>query len=381
VKVDPRTLARPFDGTQLVARHAPGTATGHQKRQAARINQLGQALRDWADRFSLPHRHIDRAAYYTVVSTPLELPLEQLTALAETIFWIYVLDDFLDQRSATPETLLQLDRDLCPITAALSLDLYVRSGRAGRRPHPAMTSSLLEELYSVVTSSRLRGCDGDRERVALREGIREALSSLLAHLEGCWRDLSTRAEIHRFRHCLVRRQIARCMASMRREFEWNVRLAGRQDLPSFNTYLMTGSVSIGMHAVAAVVASYERDAARAWQRSWAGIDTAGRIIRLANDLATYPRELAEGKMSAISLIPDQPGRSGIGEAADVVRQSLHELTKFFGYVCPPPTEWTVLPFYLHHIVGFALAAYRQEEETASAALTGERGRDDEEGGD
>jgi hypothetical protein len=171
------------------------------------------------------------------------------------------------------------------------------------------------------------------------------------------------------------------MASMRREFEWNVRLAGRQELPTFDTYLMTGSVSIGMHAVAAVVASYERDAARAWQRSWVGIDTAGRIVRLANDLATYPRELAEGKMNALSLILDQPDRAGIGEAADMVRQNLHELIGFFGYVSSPLTKWTVLSFYLHHIVAFALAAYRKEEETAPAALTEEHRQEDEERAD
>ena len=89
------TASRPFDGSQLIARHAPGTGTRHQKHQAVRLSRVGQDLRTWADRFSLPRRHIDRAAYYTVVSTSLELPFERVTALAETIFWIYVFDDFL----------------------------------------------------------------------------------------------------------------------------------------------------------------------------------------------------------------------------------------------------------------------------------------------
>lgn len=344
--------------------------------RGARLSRVGQDLRTWADRFSLPRQHIDRAAYYTVVSTPLELPFGRVTALAETIFWIYVFDDFLDRRSATEESLPQVDQDLRLITAALSPGLYISPIRTRRRPHLPATLNLLDELQALIASAGLAGRQPERrlrepltdgESEASTAGIRDALASLLAHLENCWRDLSTRPEARQFRGCLVRRQIARCMASMRREFEWNVRLAGQLELPSLDMYMMTGSVSIGMHAVAAVAASYERDAERAWRKNWAAIDTAGRIIRLANDLATYPRELAEGKLTSLTLVLDQPGHIEMDEAADVIRQSLHQLTGFFAYVGRSPSEWEVLPFYLRHVVAFAVAAYREEEEGASAA--------------
>ena len=379
--------SHPFDGSQMVARHAPGTGTRHQQDQAARLIRVAEELRSWAERFWLPQRHIDRAAYYTVVSTPLELPFEQVKALAETIFWIYVFDDFLDQRSATLQSRPQVEHDLCRITTALAPEVWgVSPGRARRRPHPPATSSLVDELASVVASAghhgrplELQSRDqfADIEHEALTAGIRDALGSLLALLDDCWQDLSSRAETRVFRHRLVRRQIARCMASMRREFEWNVRLADQRELPSFDMYMMTGSVSIGMHAVAAVVASYERDAERSWRTGWVAIDTAGRIIRLANDLATYPRDLAEGKLSSLTLMIEQPGRPDADAAANVIRQSLHQLTDFFGYLCRPPVESGVLAVYLRHIVAFAVAAYRREEEATPAAQIGERKREDD----
>jgi hypothetical protein len=378
----------PFDGSQLVARHAPGTGTRHQQDQAARLARVRDDLRSWAERFWLPQRHIDRAAYFTVVSTPLELPFEQVKALAETIFWIYVFDDYLDQRSANRQVLPQVEHDLCRVITALAPDSCggFSPGRARQHPHPPATSSLVDELALVVASAgvhrrplELQSRDqfAAAEHEALTAGIRDALGSLLALLDGCWRDLSSRVERGDFRRRLVSRQIARCMASMRREFEWNIRLAGQQELPSFNMYMMTGSVSIGMHAVAAVVASYERDAESAWRTGWAAIDTAGRIIRLANDLATYPRELAEGKLSSLTLIMAQPGRPDADAAANVIRQSLHQLTEFFGYLCRSPVESGILPFYVRHIVAFAVAAYRREEEATPAAQIGEPKREDE----
>jgi hypothetical protein len=371
----------------------------HQKGQAARLGQVGQELRDWADRFSLPHQHVDRAAYYTVVSTSPQLPVEQVTALAETIFWIYVFDDFLDQRSATKDSQLQVDHDLCRIVSVLAPELSITPGNTVRK-HPPATASLLEELAGMVASTgrgdRLPACqrpDQSGLHDVLTVGVSDALQSLLAHLDYCWRDLSTQASTYRFRRRLVRRQIARCMASMRREFAWNVQLIHQRELPSLASYLMTGSVSIGMHAVAAVVTSYERDAERAWRKGWAAIDTAGRIIRLANDLATYPRELLEGKVSSITLILDRHGHSlpgggklhpqsypALDEAAADIRQSLQQLTDFFGYVCPAPAEPGVLTFYLQHIVAFALAAYRQEEAAAPTTPSGEPEQENDDSG-
>lgn len=372
-----------FNWSRVVAAHSPGSETRQQRRQSARLRWLQRDLTRWARRYSLPVEHAQRAAYFTVVATAVTSPVDQVTAVARTIFWIYVLDDFLDRREATVKGLGAIDRDLGAILTPLRRGLELP-----RRPR---TVNLLGELLAATSTSSpsRRPASAVRPTGRIDQGeedlsfhLEEALAGLLMWLDRSWGVLSRRSEALDYRRTLVCRQVARCMASMRREFTWNVQLAshaasGAPGEPSLGVYLTTGSVSIGMLAVAAVVTSFELEPRRAWGRGWAAIDTAGRIVRLANDLATYRRERAEGKLSSLTLMLGELGSPPAGadpvsddeleRAAGVLRESLRQLIAFFGFTSNQLAEFPILRLYLRHVVAFALAVYAGEEKSASAS--------------
>ena len=222
-------VAAAFDWSRVVAAHSPGNETRQQRRQSARLRRLRRDLTRWARRYSLPVEHAQRAAYFTVVATAVSLPVDQVTAVARTIFWIYVLDDFLDRREATVRALGAIDRDLGAILTPLRRGLELP-----RRPR---TANLLGELLAATSTSSpsrrpasaLRPTgridQGDQGEEDLSFHLEEALAGLLIRLDRSWGVLSRRSEALDYRRMLVCRQVARCMASMRREFTWNVQLA------------------------------------------------------------------------------------------------------------------------------------------------------------
>jgi hypothetical protein len=327
--------------------------------------------------------HVNQAAYFSIVSTRPEQRSEQVTALAETILWIYVLDDFLDQRQpVTPPR--QIELELGELLAPLHPHLGAR--RAGGRSHrtsgePNLLDSL---LASTRSAARLpvdyRVADRITSEVEVLLGLQEALYSLLDRLLVVWTELTGRSRMaveNQYRLRLVCRQLARTMASMRREQEWNIDLASAGDLsglriPTAYSYLQNGAISIGMYAVAAVAASFDRQDRRppplwSWQESLAAIDTAGRIVRLANDLDTYRRETGEGKLTSVSLMLHALGYPLLGldpetsaeveEARRVLGESLQRMTGCFAERLRSLPPESCLAFYLEHVVAFALAAY------------------------
>ena len=100
-------------------------------------------------------------------------------------------------------------------------------------------------------------------------------------------------------------------------------------------------------------------------------------MRLANDLATYRRERAEGKLTSLTLMLGELGSPPAGadpvsdgeleRAAGVLRESLRQLIAFFGFTSNQLAEFPILRFYLRHVVAFALAVYAGEEKSASAS--------------
>jgi hypothetical protein len=359
----------------LVREQRPGKTTRRQRRQAARLLEVRAVLAGWAARHSLPVDHVDQAAYFTIVSTRPDQRIDRVTALAETIFWIYVFDDFLDQRVESPR---QIDLELGELLAPLRPYLGMRrlpDRPYLRRPPATSQANLLDELLArtmgAVQSPAGRSDSGSGEL-----GLREALYSLLGQLEAVWRGLTGRSQEaaeNQYRRRLVCRQLARTIASMRREYAWNRELGSAADpdrrLPARSAYLQNGAISIGMYAVAAVAASYEHERAlgHRWQEGLAAIDAAGRIVRLANDLDTYHRETGEGKLSSVTLMLQALGSPILGldpetsveveRAKQVVGASLSQLIDYFEMTVRRLEEGAWLAFYLEHVVAFALVAY------------------------
>jgi hypothetical protein len=370
----------------LISDQRPGEATARQRRQAARLLELQGALAAWAVRHSLPLDHVDQAAYFTIVSTRPEQPIDQVEALAQTIFWIYVLDDFLDQHRPVSSS-RQIDLELGGLLVPLQLYLGAlrRAGGLRWRRSPSHSDqNLLRELLDTTSSAGRMPLDsllaaGSTGDIAVLLGLQEGLYSLLNQLGEVWTELSgrgTMAAENQYRRMLVCRQLARTIASMRRECWWNLELAsghnsGRR-LPAAYSYLRNGAISIGMYAVAAVAATLDRQRRRppplwSWQEALAGIDTAGRIIRLANDLDTYGRETGEGKLSSVTLALDTLGHPILGldpesseqvaEARQVLGATLRQLTDYLPLALESLPAESCLVFYLEHVVAFALAAY------------------------
>lgn len=373
-----------FAAAALVAEQRPGQETSYQQRQSARLLGLRRRLEQWANQHSLPLAHVEQAAYFTVVSTRPDESHLQAVALAETIFWIYAFDDYLDQHPVT-SSLVEIDRELSRVLAPLRGQVE-ELGTGTRRHWRSPAASLLGELMPATSWARARSSQAPDspggDRVVLVSGLGEALYSLLSSLDELWAQAPERRPAGvRYRRRLVASQLARCVASMRREYGWNLQLTGYRSqqtqlvaglddwLPALSLYLLNGAVSIGMYAVAAVVASFESSAGRAWHDGLASIDAAGRIIRLANDLATYPRELTEGKLSLVTLLlgerGDLPGSYShdgdlLGEAAAVIRESIEQWTDFFVYTSSRLPAGSALRFYLEHVVASALVAYGHE---------------------
>jgi hypothetical protein len=406
------SVPQALDWRRLVAEQRPGDdgdATEHQRAQFARLTRTQQELQRWATRYVLPHEHLHQAAYFAIVSTPDTSPEAMVVALAQAIFWIYVFDDFLDQRlmSATPadssdaasraSLLAAADDDIHLIVAPLTGCLWPRPEierqreRMDRRHARTGEATLLDELRQATNIRRVLPVTRDGSDIPsaldrqhdLAVGLRDAFQTLLTLLGHLWRGFSTRQQALTYRQALVCRQFVRCMASMRREFRWNFQLAASltssaatgvasatdrsEGLPSMETYQMTGAVSIGMYAVAAVVASFEEHPQAAWQHCLAAIDCGGRIVRLANDISTYGREAEEGKLTAVTLALRQlgypirgldPVRSTEVHAAQrVVSQQLHHEIQFFGTLNESIAAYPLLAFYLRYVCAFALAFY------------------------
>jgi hypothetical protein len=156
---------------------------------------------------------------------------------------------------------------------------------------------------------------------------------------------------------------------MSTEARWNREWALCPDgteLPAFDTYLRNGAVSIGMPAVVAVAASFERAPDDAWRRGNAAITAGGCVIRLTNDLHTYFADVEEGKVSAIAIrlrelgfLPrglDPDTSAEVGQAQSSIGADMARAVEAFARRQEHLTEGS-LAYCARHAVAFALAVY------------------------
>ncbi len=348
----------PFDWPAIVEACRPGGKTESQQRQALRFQRVRADLARWAEQRGLSGEHIEESAFYaTVCAAPgapdrgAEEPAHGRTlGLALIVFWIYLLDDFLDRRDV----------------AALA--------RAARGS--AVPADLVRDLRTALAPLRIhhvgngghRG-EGEGEGEALR--VAGALRDVLDLLDAEWARLPGNGGrgANRFRRQLVTRQLELCAAAMLREVAWNIAFArdsGGRGLPAYADYLRNGTVSIGMPAVAATAASFEPRPRGAWKLAYLAVAAGGAVVRLTNDLHTYFADVAEGKVTAVTLRLHALGFAPAGHDPDSspevrVAQTFlsRDLAAAVGAFASGQVELPDGPLALcvRHAVAFALAVY------------------------
>src|SRR5262249_236950 len=149
-----------------------------QRQQAARFARIRQDVQQWADTLGISHEHLEESSFYATVCTALSAPHEQALSLALTVYWIYLLDDYLDRRdfamlaaekprSARSALERGLDAVLAPLVAFLTAPRFGADEQSAGEM-PGATDEATDETAR------------DRDR------LREALCSALGVLELAW---------------------------------------------------------------------------------------------------------------------------------------------------------------------------------------------------
>jgi hypothetical protein len=166
--------------------------------------------------------------------------------------------------------------------------------------------------------------------------------------------------------------VARTLEAMLREHEWRARYRATgdvADLPSYETYLSYGLYSIGgpPHFSTTLIALDDASVLNRLQALKELEHTASICLRLANDLASYAKEIAEGKINALVIQQQQRVATGIlpepalSAAYDLVHQDLqlslqrcdqlqHQATTGTGHPERAIADIArfVTDFYIHH---------------------------------
>lgn len=341
-----------FDWTAIVQRDRPGSATERQRAQAARMAVIQTRLREWLAEQHLAPIHLEESAFYATVALSESASPAQELSLGELIAWIYAIDDFVDTparwQGARNDPSLALDGALTLILQPLRLLRRMRHPR--HAPH---------------ARRRFRPMQGIPEVVALRDSLRAALATMRA----AWRPLAGSRGVASFRDYLIARELTACVTMMRQEFRWNRALAASPDgagLPDVATYLRTGAISIGMYAVAALAACFERAPRQAWRLGAPAIESGGRVIRLTNDIHTYEADALEEKATIVTLMLRDLGAPLTGldptssasvhlaqeQACSHLKVALVDFARASGDLPEGP-----LAYAIGHAVAFALAVY------------------------
>jgi hypothetical protein len=287
----PASAPPSFDWRVIVERQRPGAKSESQQRQAQRFQQVRADLLRWVQDRGIAPEHVEESAFYATVCTTAATRQERVLGLALIVLWIYLLDDFMDRRDAA---MLAESAAEGALPAAFVRDLEAALAPLGKAARIATASVPLAPDPTVC---------GEPSADALR--VAGALRDVLAALGTEWAHPACRRQ-RGFRRALVVRQLALCAAAMLREVAWNVALARHpasdaSTLPEFGVYLRNGVVSIGMPAVAATAASFEARPRTAWKRASLAIAAGGAVVRLTNDLHTYFADVAEGKLTSVTL--------------------------------------------------------------------------------
>ena len=217
--------------------------------------RAAQTLYRWAARYPLIRRvRVWPLALSVAAAAPFS-DVDALISTARLSLWVFTLDDLFDEERVPRDNLMR---------------------RA--------------ERYQAIAAGQATSTARDSLAIALRE-VRDDLARypLFEALGDEWA-----------------RALGGTIEGMTREYEWRLRY--RHDraagLPSYEEYLDAGLYSIGgpPHIWAALISTNDPSTVDYLPHLRRMERVASTCIRLANDLQSYEKELAEGKINALVLL-------------------------------------------------------------------------------
>jgi hypothetical protein len=227
-------------------------------------DHAAKSLADWLERYPIV-RSIRAwpVALSVAAAAPSSSP-QALTAVARLGLWIFALDDIFDER-------------------------LLKEAELMRRA----------TAYQELAHGQQRMWQGDQLLEALRD---------------------VRAELEEFPLFSVLHQewataLSRCIEGMIREYHWGKRYQTNalDAPPSYEEYVDNGCYSIGIppHDWATVITIGDSSAANHRQFLNEMDRVAAMCVRLANDMRSYPKELAEGNLNGVLILEREFQRSGL----------------------------------------------------------------------
>lgn len=283
----------------LQSKFLNGLSKEDRDRVFARSSRLSKRLREWV------------AAHPDLKVRDSRVPQLSLTLAAATVRL-----DGLDEE--------ELSRRLLP-AACLSMWLFAVDDRFDEFIEPADVLLSKLDRYLVLLHEAEEGVGGEEDPLlaALRD-IRDQLKGDGGSPRPCFEGLRAR----------LFQSLQNVREGMRHEHEWS---AGRHvlrasSLPSFDEYLeKAGRHSIGVLPVylCILITLGDDSLGPHVDRLLEKGDQAAICVRLANDLRSYEREIAEGKLNAIGLrqrelLEQRQGELPRGDAAVIQKQALED---------------------------------------------------------
>ena len=237
--------------SQFVASQAPGV----QARIISLSEHTAHALEDWVARYPAIRKVRVWPVALSVVAAAPHSTLDAAVAVARLGLWIFALDDVFDEEQLPERELMR---------------------RADR--------------YQAIALGHSAAPAGDALAAALNE-IREELAGF-ALFEPLSEDWTT--------------SLCRTIQGMIREYGWRQQHLSEDasGLPSYQEYVENGLYSIGIppHDWASVITTGDSSAVDCRPHLHAMDRIAGTCIRLANDLRSYKKELAEGNVNSLLIL-------------------------------------------------------------------------------
>ncbi len=217
--------------------------------------RTAQSLHRWAARYPLIRRVRVWPLALSVAAAAPESTVEALISTARLSLWVFTLDDLFDEERVPRSELLR---------------------RA--------------ERYRAIAHNQPTAPARDSLATALHD-VRDDLARypLFASLGQAWADA-----------------LCGTIDGMAQEYAW--RLSYRQDgataLPTYDDYIAAGRYSIGgpPHVWAALITTDDPSTPRHLEHLRRMEQITSTCIRLANDLQSHAKEMAEGKINALVLL-------------------------------------------------------------------------------
>ncbi|KYC38050.1 hypothetical protein WA1_37480 [Scytonema hofmannii PCC 7110] len=294
-KVVTINISEIFDWRAVVQQHKPGQHSELQRQRLSMYQRVLPELEKWSTIFDLniaewspiygydlAKGRVKSCAYYGICGVE-SIDYDLSLLLAKLCFWLYAMDIRLDE----------------------SPSISYLDARAMEIMSP-FKEQLIEQGILNFTSDLL--AVPNKEDNSIDRRIAQALSEIyLSFKQLCHTRLSSSVQ----EFCLSNfvKEFTAVVKAMHWErkhsllFQQFDRLGSGQDLQiTLEEYLELARITTCYRFVASPVVAFETTPSSTWIQCEEAMRYGGRIVRLANDLATALREMEEGKINAVSIV-------------------------------------------------------------------------------